>query len=194
MSLTDASFDWASKELGCDEAAIRAVAEVESPGMGILPCGIPVILFEAHVFSKYTGHKYDKSHPKISSPRWNRKLYAYSKDPIERGRMEAQRLELAASLDRKAALMSCSWGRFQIMGYNWKECGFSGLQAFVNAMYKSEDEHLKAFVNYIKSRKLDKYIRAKDWDGFAAKYNGPGYKQNRYDEKLAAAYKKHGGT
>jgi hypothetical protein len=30
-----------------------------------------------------------------------------------------------------------------------------------------------------------------DWAKFARGYNGAGYKQNKYDEKLAAAYKKY---
>lgn len=193
MALTDADFARAAKELNCDEAAIRAVAEVESPGKGFLPCGIPVMLFEAHIFSKETKHKYDKTHPNISSLRWNRKLYATGADWIERGRKEAQRLELASSLNRTAALKSASYGRFQIMGFNWELCGYKSLQDFINAMWKNEGQQLDAFVQYVKARKLDRLIRNRDWDGFAAGYNGPSYKLNRYDDKLEAAYKKHGG-
>jgi site-specific recombinase XerC len=29
-----------------------------------------------------------------------------------------------------------------------------------------------------------------DWAGFAKRYNGPGYKKNKYDTKLASAYRK----
>lgn len=194
MKLTDADFDRASKELGCQEAAIRAVCEVESAGEGFLPCGLPVIVFEAHVFGKLTGYKYNKSHPKISTTKWNRKLYATGKDAQERTRKEHQRLGLAASLDRNAALQACSWGRFQIMGFNYKLCGFLKVQDFINAMYYSEGAQLDAFIQYIKARKLERFLINKDWDGFASKYNGPGYKQNQYDTKLAKAYLKYGGT
>ena len=31
-------------------------------------------------------------------------------------------------------------------------------------------------------------LKAKDWAGFAKKYNGPGYAQNAYDQKLRNAY------
>ena len=179
--LTQGDFEWAAKELGCEVSAIKAVDAVESKGEGFLPCGLPTILFEAHIFSKLTNHAYDKSHPKISSRKWNRKLYIG-------GKAEHQRLELAASLNRDAALQSCSWGRFQVMGFNWKLCGYSKLQAFINSMYRSERGHLEAFVGYVKGKKLDKHLRNKNWDAFAAGYNGEEYKQNKYDEKLQNAY------
>ena len=51
MNLSEADFEWAAKELGCEVAVVKAVDDVESKGKGFLPCGIPVILFEAHVFS-----------------------------------------------------------------------------------------------------------------------------------------------
>lgn len=34
-------------------------------------------------------------------------------------------------------------------------------------------------------------LQRKDWAGFARGYNGPGYAKNRYDIKLANAYKKY---
>jgi hypothetical protein len=36
-------------------------------------------------------------------------------------------------------------------------------------------------------------MRAKDWAGFASRYNGPDYATQGYDERIAAAYKRHGG-
>ena len=76
------------------------------------------------------------------------------------------------------------------MGFNWRELGYKTLQAFVNAMYRSEDEHLDSFIRFVKWKKLDRHLRNKNWDAFAAGYNGQSYKVNRYDEKLEEAYKK----
>ncbi len=191
MALSQQAYKDASNAFDCEIAVVKAVAEVESSGHGFLPCGIPVILFEAHWFAKLTGHAYNKSHPDISSRIWNRKLYATGKDWIDRGRKEAQRLEKASSLNRDAALQSASYGMFQVMGFNWKLCGYKSLQAFINDVWSSEDGQLRAFVGFVKGKKLEKYLREKDWDAFASKYNGEGYKQNRYDEKLQAAYLKH---
>lgn len=190
MAISESAYANAAKELMCEVEAIKAAAVVESSGRGLLPDGRPVILFEAHKFSAFTNHAYDKSNPQVSSKTWNRKLYATGKDWVERGRKEHQRLEQAASLDRNAALQSCSWGMFQVMGFNWRELGYKTLQAFVNAMYRSEDEHLDSFIRFVKWKKLDRHLRNKNWDAFAAGYNGQSYKVNRYDEKLEEAYKK----
>ena len=193
MPISESAFKKAAEELNCEVAAVKAAAQVESGGRGFLPDGRPVILYEAHQFSKFTNHGYDKTHPKISSRTWNRSLYATGRTWVERGIKEHQRLELAASLNRDAALQACSWGMFQVMGFNWKDLGYKSIQAFVNAMYRNEDEHLDSFIRFVKFKKLDRHLRNKNWDAFAAGYNGKGYKQNRYDEKLEEAYKQFKG-
>lgn len=181
MKLTDADYARASQILGCEPAAIRAVAAVESSGDGFDANGRPKILFEAHVFSRLTGHRFDDSHPKISSRTWNRSLY-YG------GEAEHSRLNAAVVLDREAALQSASWGKFQIMGFNWPRCGFVGVQDFVNAMQRNEGEHLTAFCHFLKSSALDDELRRRDWVAFARGYNGAGFAANRYDERLAKAF------
>jgi hypothetical protein len=60
---------------------------------------------------------------------------------------------------------------------------------FVESMMMSEKEHLFAFIKYVKGRGLDDELRNKQFDKFALRYNGPGYKQNQYDVKLEEAYK-----
>jgi hypothetical protein len=183
--LKDADLANAAEALNCEVACVKAVAEVESQGSGFLPSGRPKILFEALWFSRLTQNRYDASHPDISSPRWNKALY--SKD-------EYARLEKAVALDRTAALQSASWGRFQIMGFNFKESGFASVEDYVQAMYESEGRQLDAFISFLKAKHLDAPLRERRWGDFAHGYNGPGYKDNRYDEKLLAAYRKYGGT
>lgn len=179
--LTFADFQRAALLLGCKAAAVRAVAEVEAPGSGFLKDGRPKILFEAHIFSRYTAHRFDESHPSISSRVWNQALYRGAE-------AEHDRLASAADLDREAALMSASWGKFQIMGFNYLKAGFTHLQDFVNAMYRSEAEHLTAFCHFVKSKGLDDELRRLDWPGFGLGYNGPKYAEHRYDARLAQAF------
>lgn len=179
--LTEKDFQAAAAELGCSVAAIKAVAQIEAPKGAFLPDGRPVILFEAHHFSRLTHRRYDFSHPNISSPKWNRKLY---RSPAG----EHERLEEAAKLDRNAALMSASWGRFQIMGFNYREAGFASLQAFVNAMYKSEPAQLRAFVKLVKAWGLADELQRLDFEGFAYRFNGPAHAQNKYAPRMADAY------
>ena len=65
--LRASDFTRAAAALNCEEACIKAVAEVESRGGGFLKSGRPKILFEAHIFSKRTHHLHDKGHADLSS-------------------------------------------------------------------------------------------------------------------------------
>ena len=179
--LTDADFERAATLLNCEEACIRAVTAVESSGSGFLESKRPKILFEAHRFSALTQHQYDDEYPNISSRVWNRKLYAG-------GEKEYERLTSAMALDHTAALSAASWGLFQIMGMNFRACGFHSVDDFVAAMFQSEGQHLDAFVAFIKNTRLDGALREKNWAHFAKGYNGAGYAENHYDTKLQAAY------
>ena len=177
----DEAIENAAKKIGCAVAAVRAVIDVESRG-GFLPDGRPKILFERHYFCRLTAGKYDAANPDISNRQWG---------GYKGGAAEHDRLQKAIKLDRAAALQSASWGAFQIMGANYKECGFATVEAFVKAMVAGEPEQLDAFVAFVKSRRLNDELTRLDWAGFARGYNGPAYKVNKYDEKMAASYRYH---
>lgn len=181
--LNDADFEAAAEAIGCHIAAVKSVVEVEAAGNGFFKDGRPKILFESRWFHKLTKGKYDSSHPDLSTPRWVRNYYG--------GSREYERLIAAMTLDRNAALQSASWGMFQILGINYKVSGFSNVEDFVKSMVDSEGNHLRAFINFVKGHRLDDELRDLRWADFAQGYNGPGYKQNRYDEKLAEAFAKH---
>ena len=186
-TLTDEDFARAAKELNVEEAAIRAVAEVEAGGQGFIADGRPAILYEAHVFhaetkGRHAGAK-DRHGVALSSPKWDRSLYGAT------GAAQHNRYEDARKLDPDAANKACSWGAFQILGQNHKACGFESSQEFVDAMWTGgAAAHLDAFVNFIKANKLDGALRAKNWAAFARGYNGPSYAVNKYDTKMASAY------
>jgi len=182
--LNDADYSEAARLLDCDTAAIKAVAEVESSGRGFFEDDSPKILFEAHIFSKLTKHIYDKTHPDISSRKWNKALYIG-------GLAEYERLNKAMTLNPEAALKSASWGKFQIMGFNHALCGYKDVSGFVEAMKASERDHLLAFISFLKILKLDRFLRSKDWAKFSEGYNGSGFRQNKYDIKLAKAFDKY---
>lgn len=182
--LQPADFVNAAAEIGCSTACVQAVAEVESAGSGFLADGRAKILFEGHVFHRLTGGIHDHSHPEISYSKWTRRFYLGSA-------AEYDRLEKAAALNRMAARMSASYGRFQIMGFNHRLCGFEGIDAFYDAMQTSEALQLLAFCRYICGRDLQVALVHRDWVYFAAAYNGPDYWKNQYDKRLAQAYSKY---
>lgn len=184
--LLEADYKRAAQRLEVEVAVIRAIADVESATLGFLPDGRPVILYEAHVFQRQTKGRFagakDRRGVVISSPHWDRKLYGPT------GIRQHERLEDAAKLDWDAAHKSASWGLFQILGINHEVIGT--VAAFVDAMNESAGRHLDAFIGFIERNSLVKALQARDWDDFARKYNGPGYKQNQYDMKLARAYER----
>lgn len=186
-SISDSVYVRIGKRLNIDPAAIKAVATVESAGRGMLADGRPAILFEAHIFSGQTGHRYDQSHPDISSPVWNRALY-------KGGAAEWPRLERARALNEEAANASASWGIFQIMGFNYRACGFLSATQYANAMMTGPAAHVEAFANFIAANKpMLNALRAKDWATFARLYNGPG-QVPYYSTKISEAYNSFAGT
>lgn len=180
--LTEKDISDAAKELDVEVAALKAVLEIEAPKGGFMTDGQVTILFERHYFSRLTGGKYDLSHPDISS----KKAGGYGKQSEQH-----PKLQRAVALDRDAALRSASWGKPQIMGANFRLCGCSTIQSFINEMHKGEREQLMLMVRFIQnSPKLHKAIQAKHWPEVARLYNGPNYAINDYDNKLARSYKR----
>lgn len=164
-------------------AAIKAVAQVESGGRtGFDPRNRPKILFEAHYFGRLTAHRFDATHPHLSVADYRQSRPFYPWDQY--GRMHE-----ALLLAPDAALMSASWGKFQIMGEN--HSGWPNVRAFVAAMFESEANHLRAFEAYCTDNGLMGFIRARNWLAFARGYNGP--RQEGYDTRIAAAYRAAGG-
>ena len=186
--LTLAEFEAAAQKLGASVAAVRAVASVESRGAGFLPDGRPTILFERHVFYRLLAQA-GKDAPTIAKGRPD--IVNPTSGGYQGGQAEWLRLSRAMALDTELAICSASWGAFQIMGFHWKRLGYASALDFQADMMRSEAAHLRAFVAFIGSDKnLSQSLRAKDWAAFARAYNGPNYRQNRYDEKLATEYRK----
>jgi hypothetical protein len=183
MLLQERDFVEAAFRLECEVEAIKAVCAVEAPRGGFVD-GQPTILFEGHIFHKYTKGKFSESHPTLSYPKWVTKFYGKTQG------QEHARLATACTLDKRAALMSASWGKFQIMGFNFALCGFKSVEDFVKAMYKGEGEQLDAFVEYMIASSLMDELQEHRWADFARFYNGPLYQRNQYDIKLAREYAK----
>lgn len=221
-----AESDWirAASKLTCEVEILKAFSVVESGGKAsfwrlnrIDGAFIPALLFERHYFSRLTSGQYDTSHPDISWPTPYRKKSLLGQDDphmpdgkVERTDIYADyasaylRLINAYRLNADAALRSCSWGKFQVMGDNFAACGATSVQDFVQKICTSEYEQIDLLASFIqckpaswkdpRNKKAGKAptlwasIQAKDWDMIAYNYNGPTYKTYRYDTQLKAAY------
>jgi hypothetical protein len=181
MALTLKDIERAARALGCEVPCIRALIDVETAGAGFLPSGLPRILFQ-------DGKKYGSSPGDISA---SGSAKGRSPGLDKAGEGEYDRLVAAMRQDAVAALGATLWGRFQILGSNHKLCGYDKIEDFVRAMQESEGKQLDAFVAFLKSRGLDRPLREKRWQDFARGYKGNDFASQKYDEKLADAYKKH---
>lgn len=181
----------AAGELGVEVAAIKAVSEVESKGGGFFEEGLPKILYERHIMNRQlekaglclAAELGRKHRPDLVNSSWG---------GYRGGKHEWTRMNKAKSLNIECAQESASYGRYQLMGFHWKRLGYSSPEDFVQRMSINEGHQLDGFVRFIEAdRNLLKALESKDWPTFAYHYNGPAYKKNEYDTKMAEAYQRH---
>lgn len=179
-----------ANRLGIEPALLKAVQIVEAADRdGFLSDGRPQILFEGHIMYKEFHKKFPdrdlaylcKKFSMVFYPKWDKSKYFG-------GLGEYKRLELAKEIDEECALKATSWGMFQIMGFNHNLCGCKDVSDFVHKMSESHEKQLELMYYFMNNSGCLKELKEKDWAGFAKKYNGPGYAQNAYDQKLRNAY------
>lgn len=182
---------------------VKAIVTVESAGRGHLNDGRAKILFEGHKLWQWL--EKENMDPKLSEKGNEDILYQkWTKAHYKGGAKEYERLEKARKLNPKAAVYSASWGLFQILGENLtgfiKGRKYKDHEEFEARQHESEYFHFLDFLEFIKTKKvrgkaLIDFVSEQnngnyDWESFAYGYNGSGYKQNKYDTKMKAAYEK----
>lgn len=185
----------AAKAFGIEPAALLAIAEVESGGTAFVTISgrrEPLIRFEAHYFDRrLSGEKRALARAKgLAAPMAG--TIANPKTQAARWRM----LDQAAAIDAKAAYESASWGLGQVMGAHWAWLGLASVSALVTEARSGAAGQARLMALYIEKAGLRDALRNHDWETFARGYNGPAYKKNAYDRKIAAAYARYakGGT
>ncbi|SUU51993.1 phage-related cell wall hydrolase [Acinetobacter calcoaceticus] len=194
--LKDSDYKKAAERLKVSELTIRVFGAVEGRGVGFLSNSKPKILFERHRMYAYLRLKKGTAFAdKMADERpniVNRKAGGYQGNEAE-----YVRLEQAKQIDVDCALMSTSWGQFQVMGENWKQLGYASVQEFVEQQFASESYQLEAFIRFIewKTGTFDKKkvtlidaLRAENWEIVFTLYNGPNYKKLGYQAKFQKEY------
>ena len=188
--ITDADLIKVAIDYDIELAVIKAIKSVESGGKSIQN-GIPTMLFEGHVFWQQlkakgiSPYNYISGNENILYQKWTKKYYTNSNQG------ELNRLKKAIKINEAAAFESASYGMFQIMGLNYKVCGYNSAKEFFNALCENEDNHLYAFVKFIKYKGIIPYLKTKNWRKIAYLYNGAAYAQNNYHIKLEQYYNKY---
>lgn len=179
-----------AEEFGIDPAGLLAIAEVESNGVAFarfLGRREPLIRFEAHYFDRrLSGDK--RAAARVKG------LAAPMAETIPNPKEQAARwsmLEKAAAIDAKAAYESTSWGLGQVMGAHWAWLGYASVHALVGEARSGAASQARLMARYVDKAGLREALNRRDWAAFARAYNGPGYKQNAYDRKIAAAHARY---
>lgn len=178
----------AAQRIDVHPSALTALVTVETgnrSGFLAPPDNRPRVLYEAHRAHKLAGLAPHAVVPGLAQPQWDRSLYAAT------GAGEHDRLSAAIAhprLGRAVAIQAASWGLMQVLGSNHRLAGYGDPEAFVAAMIDSEEAQLDAGLSFLVACRLVEPLRRGDWATVARGYNGTGYRQNRYDERLAAAH------
>lgn len=185
IPLADSDLTLLAAKYGVEKAAIMAVMAVETNGKGFTSAGAVTCLYEPHVAYRNTSGTIRNALVKagIAYQKWGAKPYPKSSYP---------RIDQCARIaGEEVACLATSWGLPQLLGENFKAAGFGSALEMVKAMAVSEKNQVEAMICFITSSpKMRTALKAHDWPAFARLYNGAGYAKNRYDTKLAAAYRK----
>ena len=157
-----------------DPYFIYSVGTIESNNRGFDNNGNIIVRFEKHVFSRYL--KKDKSTQHLLDDVYKLKGTGFNT------------FNEAISINKHKALLSTSFGMFQIMGFNYNYCNYRDVESFVDSLMESEDNQIEAFCNFVTNNNLVRFIDTKNFSKFAYYYNGPAYRENNYDIKLEKAY------
>ncbi len=176
-----------------EPAALKAVVEVESGGRAFTKINgqdMPLILYEYHVFYRYPGltdpQRREAVRRKLAAPRWGDLPYAKSQAA------RYNQLERAATINEQAAYAACSWGVGQVLGENAEWLDFGTPKALAEKTMEGVAGQLAVMLAFIKKAGIMDELKARDWRGFARRYNGPG-QVDFYASRMAAAYRRHAG-
>lgn len=167
------------KALDVKPAAIRAIAIVESNEKPFTEGGFPIVRFEAHHWVKH----------RVASKA------ALTFDRLKNAKdLDARWTEFEAMRDvnEGAAILSHSFGAFQIMGFNYKACLCADPVAFLAEQMTVEGQFKMLHRFVLNNPPLLSALRKGDAQKVALHYNGPAFARNKYDVNWAAASKAGG--
>ena len=183
-------FTQVARERGLEPALLLAVAELETalrPFAEVEGRREPLIRFEGHYFDRRLSpaNREIARQANLASPRAG----GIANPASQAARW--QLLDRAARIDRKAAYESVSWGLGQVMGAHWDWLGYASVDALAAEARSGIGGQVRLMVRFIDKSGLSRALRDRDWKAFARGYNGPAFHRNAYDERLAAAYRRH---
>ncbi|WP_316228543.1 N-acetylmuramidase domain-containing protein [Bradyrhizobium sp. SZCCHNR2023] len=183
----------AANAAGIEPAALLALIEVETSGVPFEQDGrTPVLLYERHVAWREAGKKSKRLQAAFAAaglaiPKWS-KTTQYKDEGNSAARLALMRK--ACAIDEEVARRSASWGLGQTMGFLAEEIGFASACEMVDHMTGNIAVQVEAVIEELKRKDIIDPLNHHQWPSVARLYNGAGYAANRYDARLADAYKR----
>ena len=175
-NINDNDYEIAAKELGIEKEVLMAIAKQESKGSSFQAVKQATILFERHKMysllikkgnTKASVDALSIKHPSIV----NKNSGGYN------DMTSYDKLKTAKSIDYDCAVQSCSWGKFQVMGFHYANL-YSSPRELEKAMNMCELQQFKYFVLYLKKTNgMVDALKNKNWEGIATLYNGSKWKE-----------------
>ena len=174
-NINDNDYATTAKDLGVEKEVLMAIASQESKHTSFKAVKQATILFERHkmywllIKKGYTKASVDalsKKYPSIVN----------KSDGGYNDMTSYEKLKIAKSIDYDCAIQSCSWGKFQVMGFNYANL-YSSPRELEKAMNMCELQQFKYFVSYLKNTSgMVDALKNKNWERIATLYNGPNWK------------------
>ena len=171
---------------------VQAVISVESSGSPFRDYPelgtFPTLRFEPDEFNKRNAED-EEEMPYTEAHSSSGRGLGFSRKASETG---ADDFHKAMQINESAAIRATFFGKYQIMGFNYKGLGYESPQEFLEAM-KTEDGQDEAFIRFVMRNKYlrnaaqSKTPNHDDFYAFAKSYNGPSNAE-AYSQKISRAY------
>ena len=174
-NINDNDYATTAKELGIEKEVLMAIASQESKHASFKAVKQATILFERHKMYRLL---IKKGNTKASVDALSKKYPSIvNEDSGGHNDMTSyEKLKIAKSIDYSCAVQSCSWGKFQVMGFNYANL-YSSPRELEKAMNMCELQQFKYFVLYLKKTNgMVDALKNKNWERIATLYNGPNWK------------------
>lgn len=169
--LTDNIITKFAKDNNIDPYLLQALVNIESGGNGFIN-GRLLIRVEAHLLIQWEPKlnqffTYDPN-DKYGKQYFRNQLYHGNQNK------EWEAFDFARSRNKDVAYRATSYGKYQILGDNYSELGFSTPEHLFVFLSASEENQDKVFLKYLEVFNLVKPLQDKDFKLITEKYNGPG--------------------
>lgn len=193
QDVTKDHFESLATQLNVEREVLRAIAVAETGDKSPFKEFVPGerharILYERHYMRRLL-LKSGMTHSQINnlSTTEPKIVHAYESNySYGTEQQQYERLKRARELNFDAANMSCSWGKFQVMGEYYTHL-YKSTQELVDAQNFCALQHLQYFKVFLtEEKKMLNSMQSKNWTSIAEKYNG--LNQIGYDVKIENAY------